>query len=58
MFAAVGQPPPDDTSAERASAFSAILDGRRIREDLNFKATIPKLADAIKANALDLAWPE
>nr|WP_298725286.1 NAD(P)-dependent oxidoreductase [uncultured Steroidobacter sp.] len=58
LFAAVGEPPPDGTSAERASAFSALLDGRRIREDLGFKPTFPKLEDAIKANALDRAWPE
>jgi UDP-glucose 4-epimerase len=58
LFAAVGQPPPDGTSAERASAFSALLDGRRIREDLEFKPTFPRLEDAIKANALDRAWPE
>jgi UDP-glucose 4-epimerase len=53
LFAAVGQPPPDGTGAERASAFSALLDGRRIREDLKFKPTFPTLEDAIKANALD-----
>lgn len=58
LFAAVGQPPPDGTNAERAAAFSALLDGRRIREDLKFKPTFPRLADAIKANALDRAWPE
>jgi nucleoside-diphosphate-sugar epimerase len=58
LFAAVGQPPPDGTSAERASPFSALLDGRRIREDLKFKPTFPRLEDAIKANALDRAWPE
>jgi nucleoside-diphosphate-sugar epimerase len=58
LFAAVGQPPPDGTNAERASAFSALLDGRRIREDLKFKPTFPRLEDAIKANALDRAWPE
>jgi nucleoside-diphosphate-sugar epimerase len=58
LFAAVGQPPPDGTSAERAAAFNALLDGRRIREDLEFKPTFPRLADAIEANALDRAWPE
>ncbi len=50
LFAAVGQPPPDGTSAERASAFNALLDGRRIREDLKFKPTFPRLADAIQAD--------
>jgi UDP-glucose 4-epimerase len=57
LFAAVGEPPPDGTSAERAVAFNALLDGRRIREDLGFKPTFPTLADAIKANALEQAWP-
>lgn len=58
LFAAVGQPPPDGTSAERASAFDALLDGRRLREDLEFKPVFPRLEDAIKANALDRAWPQ
>lgn len=57
LFAAVGQPPPDGTSAERAAAFDALLNGRRIREELKFKPTFPRLQDAIKANALDRAWP-
>jgi nucleoside-diphosphate-sugar epimerase len=52
LFAAVGQPPPDGTSAERAAVFNALLDGRRIREDLKFKPTFPTLADAIRANSL------
>lgn len=58
LFAAVGQPPPDGTSAERALAFGALLDGRRIREDLDFRPAFPRLKDAIKANALDRAWPQ
>jgi len=58
LFAAVGQPPPDGTSAERALAFNVLLDGRRIRDDLKFKPIFPRLEDAIKANALDRAWPE
>ena len=52
LFAAVGEPPPDGTNAERAAAFSALPDGRRIREDLGFKPTFARLADAIEANAL------
>jgi hypothetical protein len=56
LFAAVGQPSPDGTSAERAAAFDALLDGRRIREELKFKPTFPRLQDAIKAEALDRAW--
>lgn len=58
LFAAVGQPPPDGTSAERALAFGTLLDGSRIREDLGFKPVFPRLEDAIEANALDRAWPE
>ncbi|WP_116813325.1 NAD-dependent epimerase/dehydratase family protein [Steroidobacter cummioxidans] len=58
LFAAVGQPPPDGSSGERAAAFSALLNGRRIREDLKFKPTFPRLADAILANAVGRAWPE
>ena len=58
LFAAVGQPPPDGTTPERAAAFSTLLDGRRIREDLKFKPIFPTLADAIKSRALDRAGSE
>jgi UDP-glucose 4-epimerase len=50
LFASVGAPPPDGSSTERARAF-ALLDGRRIREDLGFKPKFPRLADAIAAGA-------
>jgi nucleoside-diphosphate-sugar epimerase len=46
LFASVGAPPPDGSNAERARAFAALLDGRRIREDLGFKPEFPRLADA------------
>jgi len=49
LFASVGAPPPDGADAERARAFDALLDGRRIREDLGFKPQFPRLADAITA---------
>ena len=49
LFASVGAPPPDGSNAEWGRAFDAILDGRRIREDLGFKPTFPRLADAIAA---------
>ena len=49
LFASVGAPPPDGSNAERARAFDALLDGRRIREDLGFKPKFPRLADAIAA---------
>ncbi|MCE9578057.1 MAG: NAD-dependent epimerase/dehydratase family protein [Deltaproteobacteria bacterium] len=51
LFASVGEPPPDGSDAERARAFEAVLDGRRIREDLGFRPVFPRLADAIAAGA-------
>jgi UDP-glucose 4-epimerase len=51
LFASVGSPPPDGSNAEFARAFDMLLDGRRIREDLGFKAQFPRLADAIAAGA-------
>jgi UDP-glucose 4-epimerase len=51
LFASVGEPPPDGSNAERARAFDAVLDGRRIREDLGFRPEFPRLADAIAAGA-------
>lgn len=49
LFASVGAPPPDGSDAERARAFDAILDGRRIREELGFAPAYPRLADALAA---------
>jgi len=43
--------PPDGSDAGRARAFDALLDGRRIREDLGFKPKFPRLGDAIDAGA-------
>jgi nucleoside-diphosphate-sugar epimerase len=51
LFASVGAPPPDGSNAERARAFDAVMDGRRLREDLGFKPEFPRLADAIAAGA-------
>jgi UDP-glucose 4-epimerase len=51
LFASVGEPPPDGSNAERARAFDALMDGRRVREDLGFKPRFPRLADAIAAGA-------
>ncbi|MGC4065102.1 MAG: NAD(P)-dependent oxidoreductase [Polyangiaceae bacterium] len=51
LFAAVNAPPPDSTNAERGRAFAALLDGRRIREDLGFRPKYPRLADAFAAGA-------
>jgi nucleoside-diphosphate-sugar epimerase len=49
LFAAVGAPPPDGSDAETARAFDALMDGRRIREDLGFRPTFSRLADALAA---------
>jgi UDP-glucose 4-epimerase len=51
LFASVGAPPPDGSNAE-ARAFNALLDGRRIRDELGFRPEFPRLADAIAAGAM------
>ena len=51
LFASVGAPPPDGSNADAARAFDALLDGRRIREDLGFRPKFPRLADALAAGA-------
>src|SRR6185312_3825899 len=51
LCALEGAPPPDGSEAERARAFDAILDGRRIREDLGFEPRYPRIADAVAAGA-------
>lgn len=51
LVASVGAPPPDGSDPERARTFDALLDGRRIREDLGFEPRFPRLADAIAAGA-------
>lgn len=51
LFASVGAAPPDGSNPEKARPFAAVLDGRRIREDLGFKPQFPRLADAIAAGA-------
>ena len=52
LYASVGAPPPDGSQAEHGRAFDALLDGRRIREELGFGPRFPRLADAIAAGAL------
>jgi UDP-glucose 4-epimerase len=49
LFASVGTPPPDGSNAEFARAFDALLDARRLREELGFKPQFPRIADAIAA---------
>jgi nucleoside-diphosphate-sugar epimerase len=51
LFAAVGQPAPDGSNADRAHAFEALMDGRRIRDELGFEPRFPRLADAMAAGA-------
>jgi len=51
LFASVGAPPPDGSNAEKGRAFDALLDGRRMREDLGFRPLFPRLADALAAGA-------
>lgn len=52
LFAAVGAPPPDGSAPERGAAFDALLDGRRIREELGFAPKYARIADAVAADAL------
>jgi UDP-glucose 4-epimerase len=51
LFASVGAPPPDGSNAEHARPFDALMDGRRLREDLGFKPVFPRLSDAPRAGA-------
>ncbi|MEO8846929.1 MAG: NAD-dependent epimerase/dehydratase family protein [Kofleriaceae bacterium] len=44
VFASVGEPPPDGSDSERARSFDALMDSRRIREDLGFRPAYPRLA--------------
>jgi nucleoside-diphosphate-sugar epimerase len=47
LFASVGAAPPDGTNPEGGRQFDAVMDGRRIREDLGFQPAFPRLADAV-----------
>jgi UDP-glucose 4-epimerase len=51
LLASVSAPPPDGSNVEAGRASDALLDGRRIREELGFKPKYPRLADAIAAGA-------
>jgi UDP-glucose 4-epimerase len=51
LFASVGASPPDGSNAAGARPFDALLDGRRIRQDLGFHPKFSRLADAIAAGA-------
>lgn len=52
LMAAVGQPAPDGTQAERGAAFGALMDGSRLRQELGFAPVYPRLQDAVRAGAL------
>jgi nucleoside-diphosphate-sugar epimerase len=52
LFAAVGAPPPDGSDVDRGRAFDAVLDTRRLCDDLGFRPTFPRFADAVAARAL------
>ena len=45
LFASVNEPPPDGSEAARGRAFEAVMDGSRLREDLGFAPTFPRLTD-------------
>jgi nucleoside-diphosphate-sugar epimerase len=47
LFASVGAEGPDGSLAERGRAFDALLDGRRLREDLGFAPVFPRLLNAV-----------
>jgi nucleoside-diphosphate-sugar epimerase len=51
IYASEGAAPPDGSNADAGRAFDAVMDGRRIREDLGFTPEYPRLADAISAGA-------
>lgn len=51
LFASAGEAPPDGSNAEGGHAFDALLDGRRIRDDLGFRPEFPRLANATAAGA-------
>jgi nucleoside-diphosphate-sugar epimerase len=52
LLSAVGLPVPDGSEAGRASAFDALLDNSRIRDELGFVPRFARLADAVAAGAL------
>jgi UDP-glucose 4-epimerase len=49
LLTSVGAPRPDGTTPERARAFEAVMDGARLRSDLGFRPTYPRLSDASAA---------
>lgn len=51
LFRSVGEGPPDSSKAEHGRPFDALLDGRRLREDLGFRPQFPRLADAVASGA-------
>jgi len=51
LYASVGAPPPDGSNPAFAQPFNAVMDGRRLREELGFAPKFPRLADALRAGA-------
>lgn len=49
VFASVGAPPPDGTQPQLAAVFGTLFDGKRLREELGFQPTYPRLRDAVQA---------
>lgn len=45
LFASVGEPPPDGSNAEAGRAFEAVMDGRRLRDELGFVPEVRRLND-------------
>ncbi len=52
LFASVSAPPPDGTNPERARAFEAVMDGRRMREDLGFSPEFPRLVASVSVTKI------
>jgi UDP-glucose 4-epimerase len=49
LFASVGEAPPDGSHADQGRVFEAVMDGRRLREDVGFSPEVSRLAPAAKA---------
>ncbi len=45
LFASAGEPPPDGSEPERARPFEAVMDGRRLRDELGFAPRFPRLTE-------------
>ena len=50
IFSSLGQPVPDGSDIAFGLSFDALLDGRRLRDELGFRLLYPRLQDAISAS--------